>query len=133
MTIARLRADAHACFAAAVAAVEPAAAAGRALARDGETSLLQDAGTVVARHRGPVCVVGAGKAAPGMARAAAAILGPSITSGLVHAGITYDLAAAMAVCRELRYTGLYSIKAIGQPGNPLDNTQKILDGVLASM
>jgi hypothetical protein len=57
----------------------------------------------------------------------------SITSGLVHAGITYDLPAAMAVCRELRYTGLYSIKAIGQPGNPLDNTQKILDGVLASM
>jgi glycerate-2-kinase len=85
MTTARLRADAHACFAAAVAAVEPAAAVGRALARDGETSLLQDAGTVVARHRGPVCVVGAGKAAPGMARAAAAILGPSIASGLVIA------------------------------------------------
>jgi hypothetical protein len=57
----------------------------------------------------------------------------SITSGLVHAGITYDLPAAMAVCREMRYTGLYSIKAIGQPGNPLDNTQKILDGVLATM
>jgi hypothetical protein len=57
----------------------------------------------------------------------------SITSGLVHAGITYDLPSAMAVCRELRYTGLYSIKAIGQPGNPLDNTQKILDGVLANM
>jgi hypothetical protein len=51
----------------------------------------------------------------------------------VHAGITYDLPAAMAVCREMRYTGLYSIKAIGQPGNPLDNTQKILDGVLATM
>ena len=56
-----------------------------------------------------------------------------ITSGLVHAGITGHLPAAMAVCRELRYTGLYSIKAIGQPGNPLDNTQKILDGVLATI
>jgi hypothetical protein len=57
----------------------------------------------------------------------------SITSGLVHAGITYDLVPAMAVCRELRYTGIYSIKAIGQPGNPLDTTQKILDAVLANM
>jgi hypothetical protein len=57
----------------------------------------------------------------------------SITSGLLHAGITYDLAPAMAVCRELRYPGIYSIKAIGQPGNPLDNTQKILDAVLANM
>jgi hypothetical protein len=57
----------------------------------------------------------------------------AITSGLVHAGITYDLSAAMAVCREMKYTGLYSIKAIGQPGNPLDNTQKILDGVLEAM
>ena len=56
-----------------------------------------------------------------------------ITSGLVHAGMRYDLPPAMAVCRELGYKGLYSIKAQGLPGDPLENTQKILDGVLASM
>lgn len=55
------------------------------------------------------------------------------SSGLVHAGMRYDLPAAMAVCRELNYKGLYSIKASGLPGDPLDNTQKILDGVLADM
>lgn len=56
-----------------------------------------------------------------------------ITSGLVHAGMTHDLPKAMAVCRELKYNGIYSIKAMGLQGNPLDNTQKILDGVLANM
>jgi hypothetical protein len=56
-----------------------------------------------------------------------------VTSGLVHAGMRYDLPAAMAVCRELGYKGLYSLKAIGLEGDPLDNTQKILDGVLAHM
>jgi hydroxypyruvate reductase len=83
MTIARLRADAHACFAAALAAVDPATAVGRALGRDGDDVLLRDANGIVARHRGPVCVVGAGKAAAGMARAAATLLGRSIGRGLV--------------------------------------------------
>ena len=46
------------------------------------------------------------------------------TSGLVHAGMRYDLPAAMAVCRELGYKGLYSIKALGLPGDPIDNTQR---------
>jgi hydroxypyruvate reductase len=85
MTRAELRADAHACFAAALAAVEPGAAVARALVRDGDTLVLRDAGGVVARHRGPVCVVGAGKAAPAMARAAATIVASSLTSGLVIA------------------------------------------------
>jgi glycerate-2-kinase len=85
MTIARLRADAHACFAAALAAVEPTAAVGRTLGREGETLLLLEAGRVVARHRGPVCVVGAGKAVRGMARAAEAIVDTGIASGLVIA------------------------------------------------
>jgi glycerate-2-kinase len=83
MTIAALRADAHACFAAGLAAVEPGAAVGRGLERDGDTILLRAGGDIVGRHRGPVCVVGAGKAAVGMARAAEAILGPSIAAGLV--------------------------------------------------
>ena len=53
--------------------------------------------------------------------------------GLVHAGIRYDLAPAMKICREAGYKGLYSIKAAGVPGDPIENTQKILDGVLANM
>ena len=56
-----------------------------------------------------------------------------ITSGLVHAGMRYDLPAAMAVCKELGYKGLYAIKASGLPGDPIENTQKILDGLLATM
>ncbi len=56
-----------------------------------------------------------------------------ITSGLVHAGMRYDLPPAMAICRELGYKGIYSIKASGLPGDPLENTQKILDGLLAVM
>ena len=56
-----------------------------------------------------------------------------ITSGLVHAGMRFDLPKAMTVVRELGYKGIYSIKALGLPGDPLDNTQKILDGVLENM
>lgn len=57
-----------------------------------------------------------------------------INSGLVHAGMVYDLPAAMAICRELGYKGLYAIKASGQQGpDPIENTQKILDGLLATM
>jgi len=56
-----------------------------------------------------------------------------LTSGLVHAGIRYDLPAAMKVCRELGYKGLYSIKASNLQGDPLENTQKILEGLLAEL
>jgi hypothetical protein len=57
-----------------------------------------------------------------------------ISSGLVHAGMNYDLPAAMKICRELNYKGLYSIKASAQLGpDPIENTQKILDGLLATI
>jgi glycerate-2-kinase len=86
MTTERLRADARACFAAAVAAVEPGAAIGRWLARDGAALVLADAtGVGRARHHGPVVLVGAGKAVAGMAGAARAILGPSLAGGVVIA------------------------------------------------
>jgi hypothetical protein len=56
-----------------------------------------------------------------------------INSGLVHAGMRYDLPPAMKICREAGYKGLYAIKASGLPGDPIENTQKIIDGVLANM
>jgi hypothetical protein len=56
------------------------------------------------------------------------------TSGLLHAGMRYDLPKAMAICRELKYSGLYSIKATGAADtNPLKTTDTILEGVLANM
>jgi hypothetical protein len=54
-------------------------------------------------------------------------------SGLVHAGMRFDLAPAMKVCREAGYKGLYSLKASGLQGDPIENTSKILEGVLAEM
>jgi hypothetical protein len=39
----------------------------------------------------------------------------------------------MKLCREANYKGLYAIKAAGLPGDPAENTQKIIDGVLANM
>lgn len=56
-----------------------------------------------------------------------------ITSGLAHTGMRYDLNKAMALTREMGYTGLFSIKASGLPGDPLENTQKIIDGVVANL
>ena len=56
-----------------------------------------------------------------------------INSGLVHAGMRHDLVPAMKICRDQGYKGLYSIKASGLPGDPVANTQKIIDGVLADM
>jgi hypothetical protein len=53
------------------------------------------------------------------------------TSGLLHAGMRFDLPKAMAITREMGYKGIYSIKAQGS--NPLDTTQKVLDGILANM
>ena len=56
-----------------------------------------------------------------------------ITSGLVHAGMRHDLVPAMKICRDQGYKGLYAIKASGLPGDPIANTQKIIEGVLANM
>lgn len=57
----------------------------------------------------------------------------AITSGLAHTGTRYDLTKAMALTRELGYTGLFSLKNMGREGDPIENTQKILDGVLANL
>src|SRR5258705_12460238 len=77
-----LRADAHACLRAGLAAVEPARLVARALARDGGALVLHAPdGSVIARHRGPVRLVGAGKAAAAMARAAAAVVGGALDAG----------------------------------------------------
>lgn len=95
MTFAGLRSDAAACFTAALAAVEPGAVVARALAREGRALVLRDrCGDEVARHAGPVRVVGAGKAVVAMARAARAIVGPDLADGLViapHGGPGSDL------------------------------------------
>ena len=86
MTFATLRGDAEACFAAALAAVEPGKLLGRVLVREGDAvALCAPDGAVVGRHRGPVCVVGAGKGVVAMAETASAILGASIADGLVIA------------------------------------------------
>jgi glycerate 2-kinase len=86
MTFATLRTDAEACFAAALAAVEPGMLLARALGRDGDAVVLRAAdGAEVGRHRGPVLVVGAGKAVVAMAQTAASVLGASIADGLVIA------------------------------------------------
>ncbi len=70
MTPDTLRADARACFLAALAAVDPRACVARCLTRDGGALVLRDRdGRKIARHTGPVVVVGAGKAVAGMAAA----------------------------------------------------------------
>jgi hypothetical protein len=57
------------------------------------------------------------------------------SNGLVHVSMTHPLEPAMAICRELGYKGIYAIKAYGVTGegDPLELTQKIIDGVLANM
>jgi sugar phosphate isomerase/epimerase len=45
---------------------------------------------------------------------------------------TYDLAAAIALIKELGYAGLYSIEN-EQPGDPYDNVQKVYDVVVANV
>ena len=85
-----LRADALACVAAALAAVEPARLLRKSLERRGASLTLRRAPTdAAARHAGPVVVVGAGKAGLAMARAAAEVAGEDCLGGLVivpHAG-----------------------------------------------
>jgi sugar phosphate isomerase/epimerase len=44
----------------------------------------------------------------------------------------YDLAAAIALIKELGYSGLYSIEN-EQPGDPYDNVQKVYDLVVANI
>jgi glycerate 2-kinase len=79
-----LRADARACHAAALAAVEPAALLAACLRRRADRlELVTRDGRVIATHAGPVIVVGAGKAALAMARAATRIAGDAVSGGLV--------------------------------------------------
>ncbi len=80
----RLRADAFACHAAALAAVAPGALVAHHLdaTADGLTLRAGD-GAVLAAHRGPVLMVGAGKAALAMARAVVGIAGSRVRGGVV--------------------------------------------------
>ena len=82
MTVAVPRADARACLDAALAAVDPAGLVARRLRRDGDALVLADAsGREFGRHDGPVLVVGAGKAALAMGRAAATAAGDACSGG----------------------------------------------------
>ena len=84
MSWAALRADALACHAAALAAVEPGMLVRRDLERAGGRIRLRGrGGELLAEHAGRVLVVGAGKAGLAMARAAAAVLGDACAGGLV--------------------------------------------------
>jgi len=76
MSTSALRAAARACFDAALAAVEPGRLVTAALARESDRLALRS-GDPVAVHRGPVLLVGAGKAARSMASAAATLAQPS--------------------------------------------------------
>lgn len=79
-----LRADALACQAAALAAVDPHALVAGCLARAGTALVLRDRqGRMLARHDGPVLLVGAGKASLGMSEAAADAARPRLLGGLV--------------------------------------------------
>jgi hydroxypyruvate reductase len=69
-------------LAAALAAVEPAAAVRRALQRQGETLIVRDQGYDLAAFR-RLIVIGAGKAGAPMAQAVAEILGDHIDDGYV--------------------------------------------------
>src|SRR5439155_1071594 len=79
-----LRADALACHAAALAAVEPGGLVARRLERAATALRLRGrSGELLAEHAGRVLVVGAGKAALAMARAAAEVVGDASAGGLV--------------------------------------------------
>jgi hypothetical protein len=60
-----------------------------------------------------------------------------MTNGNCHVKLNparYDLPAALALTRELGYKGLYSIEAgTGMGPDPYENTQKILDVILANI
>jgi glycerate 2-kinase len=79
-----LRADALACHAAALAAIEAGGLVERYLVRQSDLLVLRDrAGRVLGEHGGPVLLVGAGKAGLAMARAAATIVGGRCRGGIV--------------------------------------------------
>jgi glycerate 2-kinase len=79
-----LRADARACLAVALAAVEPARLVATCLRRRaGRLELVARDGRVAAVHAGPVLVVGAGKAGLAMARAATHVAGAAVRGGVV--------------------------------------------------
>jgi glycerate-2-kinase len=79
-----LRADALACHAAALAAVEPARLVAGCLSGDGRILVLRDPqGRPLARHEGPVLLVGAGKASIGLVDAATEAAGTALVGGLV--------------------------------------------------
>jgi len=78
------RIDALACHAAALAAVDPVRLVAACLGRDGSALVLRARdGRPLARHAGPVLVLGAGKAARAMGRAAAEIAAPACCGGLL--------------------------------------------------
>lgn len=80
----RLRADALACHAAALAAVEPQRLVARHLtSTSGALALRGRDGAPMASHAGPVLLVGAGKAALGMARAVVDVAGTRVRGGVV--------------------------------------------------
>jgi glycerate-2-kinase len=79
-----LRTDAIACHAAALAAVAPEHLVAARLGTDADGIVLRaPSGAIEARHAGPVLLVGAGKAALAMARAALAVVGEISGSSLV--------------------------------------------------
>jgi len=79
-----LRADALACHAAALVAVEPGRLVARSLGRAATALRLHGRnGEVLAEHAGRVLVVGGGKAALAMARAAAEVVSDASAGGLV--------------------------------------------------
>ena len=82
MTLAALRADARACLDAGLAAVDPATLVNARFRRRDDGLVLMDAsGRETSRHSGPVLVVGAGKAALAMGRAAATAAGDACAGG----------------------------------------------------
>lgn len=86
MSHATLRADARACFDAALAAVDPRRVVARGLvATDQGLALRSVDGTILARHDGSVLLVSVGKAAVGMAHAVAVIAGAQVQQGVVLA------------------------------------------------
>ena len=100
MSIAGLRADAGACFDAALAAVEPRHLVKRRLGAAAGAIALRDAdGGTLARHDGPVLLVSVGKAAPGMADGVVTALGARISMGFVLAphDVTGDAPPALLV------------------------------------
>jgi sugar phosphate isomerase/epimerase len=57
-----------------------------------------------------------------------------LNDGNCHVKLTHDLSAAFALIKELGYKGLFSIEAGTRMGpDPYDNTQKILDAILANI